>query len=335
MKIILSIVAIISVPIFTYSTDLSSIGLPEWDSMPVYQKAELMLQTKAEASKSKDGSENYMHIQTLISLSSPLTAEQNKELVKNAVDILQKHPEWGNIKPPPPVIQPPAIVKQQSPISETVPSSVPTEDATAVLTSGQSNNNIPPASAVNPQNNTQDNIANTQDQKQNLEDALQKYNEQKKLIVTAVPENKTKNKKQVVVTTNNEQNKNLFTDGDFPTGQYYKTEHLDNLPFTKEYKSIYYFIEPLIIDYPINNSFICHLDESTKTQISSFFLREKRQFQITFPFPTPYLKKDSTVFFSLTYPLTIKGKVQYKDTTGDMITKYICEYQGKSLHAIK
>ncbi len=234
-------------------------------------------------------------------------------------------------------MQSPIVIKQQPYAPETVSVPASTEATAAVPSSGSlgkqlQNNNI--QTDTKPHNNTQDNVSNIQDQQYNLEDALQKYNEQKKLIVTAIPAENT-NKKPIVVTDNKEQNKNLFADGDFLTGQYYKVEHLDSMPLNKEYKTVYYFIETLIVDYPINNSYICHLDESTRTQISSFFLSEKRQFQVTLPFPTPYLKKDSTIFFSLTYPLTIKGKVQYKDTTGEMITKYICEYQGKSLHAIK
>jgi len=275
MKRIFPAIALIILPILAYCANISDIGLPEWESMPVYQKAELMLQSKAQASKSKEDSENYIHIQTLISLSSPLTAEQNKELVKDAVDILQKHPEWGNIKSSPSVVQPPVVTRQQTYVSETVSVPASTEATAAVPSLGSlekqlQSNNI--QAGVNLQNNIQDNVSNIHDQQQNLEDALQKYNEQKKLIVTTTPTEYT-NKKPTVVTGNNEQNKNLFADGDFPTGQYYKVEHLDGMPLNKEYKAIYYFIETLIVDYPINNSYICHLDESAMTQISSFFFK--------------------------------------------------------------
>lgn len=335
MKKILIILGILSLSVFAYGVALSGIVLPDWEVMPIYNRAEIMLQTKAEANKSEAGAENYMNIQTIISLSAPLTAEQNKELIKDASAILQKHPEWGNIKPPP-LVQKTVIIDEpkaalvrsiQEEISQT--KSVQSTPVIAKEITQDDNEEI---NVVDSKSKIQSDASN-QDQQNNLNEVLKKYNEQKKLIIT--PDLKEIVKIDTPVMKDNNDDTNLFADGDFPTGQFYETKHLDGMPYTKEFKSTYYLIEPLIIDYPINGSYICHLDESFGTDVNNLFFSEKRQFLVTFPFPTPYLKRDSTVFFTLTYPLTIKGKVKYKDTAGDLITKYICEYQGKSLHSIK
>ena len=329
------IILVSLISVIAYGTDLSNIGLPEWESMPVSQKAEIMLQTKAEANKSEAGAENYMNIQTIISLSAPLTAEQNKELIKDASAILQKHPEWGNIKPPP-LVQKPVIIDEPKaallrPIQEEMPQ-IKRVQSTPVIAKEITQDDNEEINVVDIKSNIQVDASN-QDQQNNLNEVLKKYNEQKKLIIS--PDPKEIVKIDTPATKDNNDNKNLFADGDFPTGQFYETKHLDGMPYTKEFKATYYLIEPLIIDYPINGSYICHLDESFGTDVNNLFFSEKRQFLVTFPFPTPYLKRDSTVFFTLTYPLTIKGKVKYKDTAGDLITKYICEYQGKSLHSVK
>lgn len=348
--IILSLVAMSG---FAFGLDISNMGLPEWEALPIYKKAEIMLQTKAEASKSSDGADNYMHIQTLISLSVPLTPEQNKELVKDAAAILQDHPEWGNIKPPTPVQQDIAadapVKSQESSVTPIVPRA---EVPSMIQSPAAQNQAIGKAANMAPQ--VANNVADVQvvdnrindspsqgdqmnlDQQNNLDEALRKLSEQKKITYTPDPKDIANLKlKKTEISNEIDTDTSLYADGNFPAGQFYQTKHLDSLLFDKAFNNTYYLIEPLIIDYPINGSYICHLDESFSKDMHNYFFSEKRQFLVTFPYPTPYLKKGSTVFFSLTYPLTIKGKVKYKDTTGEMITKYICEYQGKSLHSIK
>ncbi|MEI6055808.1 MAG: hypothetical protein WCR55_07090 [Lentisphaerota bacterium] len=283
MKKALSMLGIASLGAFAYGADICSLSLPAWEATTIYRRAEIMLQTKAEAAKSEESADDYLHIQTLISLSSPLTPEESKELEKDVTDILLKHPEWGKIKAP-------ATVRQSA----------------ATIERGQGQQN-------------------------KLEETLNKYNDQKKSVV--LPDLK-ETANEPAANKNSRDSKELLADGDFPAGQFYEIKNLDSIPYDKEFKSTYYFIDQLIVDYPINDSYLCHLDESLGNTISNLLFSEKRQFLVKFPFPTPYLKKESTLFFTLTNPLTIKGKVKYKDTAGDTITKYICKYQGKSLPSL-
>lgn len=320
MKLFFSLALIfflLAVGVELLGSAISDIGLSEWGRMPVSQKAEVMLRTKADANKSKECSEDYVHIQTLISLTAPLTREENEELVKDAVAILQKHPEW-KIFPLP--VQTSVIAKEQPLNTKTFPTSPeigkPATDSKNIQV------------VINPLP-TADKITTEEEQQENFKKVFQKYNDQKKLVVKVPPERSNKKLRE------NDSEKKLFTDGNFPAGEYYEIERLDELPFKKEYSSTYYFIGQVIIDYPFNEGYICQLNESTIDTAKNFFLDKTRQFQVRFPFSTSYLRKGCTVFFSLTHPLTIKGKVSYKDTTGETITKYICEYQGKSIHAVK
>jgi hypothetical protein len=78
------------------SNKISDISVPQWQAMSIQKKAETYLKSKYNASKVSQNNANLLHIQTLVSLSPPLTREEWSQFELAKIKLLKEHPNWGD-----------------------------------------------------------------------------------------------------------------------------------------------------------------------------------------------------------------------------------------------
>jgi len=330
---------------------IADISIPQWQQMSIKRKAKLILETAADNDKNQQAKSKYLHIQTLISLSPPLSPAEWNNLELAKIELLKNHPEWGDYKQ--------ELVlygKKKKVIKEKNIKKINIETVEKKFASRAEKNS----------SHTKENISIGIDNPL-IKEAMQaahkehKQNYQAKEIekyITIQPDTehsivKQKNLIDMVKTytkinnprTNSDNTKGkaenittlpasiLYTDGEFPSGKYLQTDDLKNIPY-KTFEQNYYLMKNLVVKSYFNNGYICESHDNGGF-MGSLFESDDSRFFVKFPYPTSYLKNGSILYFSIKSPLKIESKIKIKSPTGKIITRYNCLYRGKTVHAIK
>ncbi len=127
----------------------------------------------------------------------------------------------------------------------------------------------------------------------------------------------------------------LYDNGNFPEGKFFTYESIKNLKSLPSDKENYYFIGKLKADSLFNSSYRCFNYKEFGLWESLFGDGDDdMQFQINFPYDTPFVKKNTILYFNQSYPLNIDSITQAKNPLGKNRTKIVCTYYGTDVHAL-